>query len=100
MLGGEVTLAKQKLTSAILFEWVSSIHGRGRNCADIQPNTTAVYIRTLLSVLRDVFDWRYQLNKDLDFHGGFAPCVNKLFEICHSIHGSLYGTTPKLTDHY
>jgi hypothetical protein len=46
MLGGEVTLAKRKLTSVILFEWVSSIHGRGRNCADIQPNTMAVYIRT------------------------------------------------------
>ena len=94
MLGGEVSLAKRKLTSAILFGWVSSIHSRGRNCAYIQPNTTAVYIHTSLPFLRGVFDCHYQLNKDLDFPGGLVPCMNKLFEIHHSIHGSLYGTTP------
>jgi hypothetical protein len=37
ILGEAVMLAKWKLTSATLFEWVSSIHGCGRSCADIQP---------------------------------------------------------------
>jgi len=48
------------------------------------------YCRTILGLSKDLFDWRFQLNRDFNFAGGLTANLNKLFENRAKMHGSLY----------
>ncbi len=45
------------------------------------------YLRTIMGMSKDLFDWHYQLNRDFNFAGGLTANLNKLFENCAKMHG-------------
>ena len=46
------------------------------------------YVRTIMGVMMDTFDWRFSLEKDFCFDSSLKPALNKLFADHKKEHGS------------
>ena len=77
-LGGEKTLATKKLASKIIDFHVSRMRPSRHNVlGELQPSTITTLVRTLFGVMTDLYDWRFQFDRDFNFENGLVPQLNK-----------------------
>jgi hypothetical protein len=85
-------MQKRRMASALLFASLcSKTLKKKTNFSELQPTPIMTYCCTILGMCTDLFNWRFQLNKDFNFAGGLTPNLNKLFEQCAKKHGLVCG---------
>ena len=63
-----------------------------RGAGTLQPSTMITYLRTLFGHMRDVYDWRYNLDRDFHLKSGLWPHLDKLNGDRKDDIGKSYGT--------
>ncbi len=80
-LGGEVTMWKCNLASDILWHLMKEMvntQAKEGDCPYLQPSTEYSYLRSLLGLLSEEYDWRYQYESHFSFKGGLKPKMELL----------------------
>ena len=89
---GDLSLGKRKVVSKTVFFWISREKPARGNAKELQPQTLTTCLRTFFGHMKDVYDWRFNFDKDFNFEGGLVPALNKLFADRRAVVGQKYGT--------
>ena len=80
---GEDNSVKARLANELLAAFSASLRmkkvGKG-GCPFYQPSTHSQMLRTLLSAMKDHYDWHFTLDKSFDFIGGVSKVTTALFQ--------------------
>ena len=75
ILGGTKTQAKIVMASNLLWRLLKDMkntRAKEGECPYLEPDTENVKLRTLMAVMKEEYNWEYQLDRDFNFEGGFA----------------------------
>jgi hypothetical protein len=83
VLGGNESMYKCSLASDILWHVMKDMKNtkaKTGECPYLQPNTEYSYLRSVLAILKDEFDWRYKFETSFSFKGGLKPRMELLHD--------------------
>jgi hypothetical protein len=81
-LGGEKSLDKIQLASNMLWLFTKDLKNskaKDGECPYLQPNSQNTYVRSLVAAMNEEFDWRYSLEQDFNFQGGYNARVRTMY---------------------
>ena len=83
ILGGTKTKTKIVMASNLLwrlFKDMKNTRAKEGECPYLEPDTENVKLCTLMAVMKEEYNWEYQLDRDFNFEGGFAGRIRVLRE--------------------
>ena len=81
-LGGKVIRDKCRLASQILWLMVKDLRNKKAKegeCPFLQPQSQDTYLRSLISAMKEQYDWRYSLTDHFKFQGGLNARIATLY---------------------